>query len=326
MGRVEGSGEAEVSVHRRSRGRGVMPSRVPSLQRQTSAWRSPAETEAPAGTSRGPLSASAPRASLESTARQVGAALGGSPRARPQPHPLGPRHPGRTSCQRTETLGRSESRGMGAVPVALPDRTAGGGAPGGRRRGGPGARQGGGARRQPLPPTGLPAAPPHAPARPPSCLPFPSSRCPLLPPPDTPLPPWPTLWVFSRGGRLRLQALPARRPVRERWRGLPVCLPRGLLRLPLRDRWGPPPFPPPGSFPPPAPASCTYPPRRSHVPPSSMSRHRPCCPCTGQAQGRPGGLELTVPHIGILSLISLSRGSSGKIGRASCRERVSSPV
>lgn len=37
VGRVEGSGEAEAAVHRRPRGRRVMPSHVPSLQRQTSA-------------------------------------------------------------------------------------------------------------------------------------------------------------------------------------------------------------------------------------------------------------------------------------------------
>lgn len=43
--------------------------------------------------------------------------------------------------------------------------------------------------------------------------PFPSSRYPLLPPPDTPWRLWPTLWVFSRGGWLPLQPLPARRPV-----------------------------------------------------------------------------------------------------------------
>lgn len=50
---------------------------------------------------------------------------------------------------------------------------------------------------------------------------------------DTPLPLWPTLWVFSRGGCLSPQPLPARRPLRERRGRLLVCLPGGLLRLPL---------------------------------------------------------------------------------------------
>lgn len=56
----------------------------PSLQRQTHAGCNPAETEAPAGVSEGPLSASAPQASQESAARQVGAGAG-DPCARPSP-------------------------------------------------------------------------------------------------------------------------------------------------------------------------------------------------------------------------------------------------
>lgn len=43
-----------------------------SMQRQTSAKHSPVEMEAPAGTSRGLLSASALKVLLESTAKQVG--------------------------------------------------------------------------------------------------------------------------------------------------------------------------------------------------------------------------------------------------------------
>lgn len=99
-----------------------------SLQRQTSAKRSPAETEAPAGTSRGPLCASALRASLESTARQVGLCLGGSPSGWALTHapdaldiPVFNKHrPWATETQREE-----------AAPLAQLDKP-----PRGRERGG----------------------------------------------------------------------------------------------------------------------------------------------------------------------------------------------
>ena len=164
------------------------------------------------------MSASAPLVSLESTVRQVGAALG-VPTCQALTHTHDTLDtwenlfPTSTDAGLLRAGGGDGARGQACV--------GGGGTPAGRTRGGPG----------PCPPP----PPATSPRRP-----FPSSRCPLLPPPDTPLLPWPTLWVFSRGGCLQLQPLPARRPLRERWRGLPVCLPRGLLRLSLRDRWGSP--------------------------------------------------------------------------------------
>lgn len=163
----------------------------PSPQRQMSARRSPAETEAPAGTSRGPLSASAPPLSLAPTARQVGAALG-VPTCRALTHT-------HNAPDAWENL-FATSTDAGLLRAGGGDSARG--QDSGGKRGGPGARQGRGS------PPARPLPPATSPRRP-----FPSSRCPLLPPPDTPLLPWPTLWVFSRGGRLRLQPLPAWRPL-----------------------------------------------------------------------------------------------------------------
>lgn len=177
---------------RRPRGGGHAAScPCPSPQRQTSARRSPAETEAPAGSSRGPLSASVPPLSLVPTARQVGAALG-VPTCRALTHT-------HDAPDAQEDL-FATSTDAGLLGAGGGDSARG--QDSGGTREGPGAHQG----------CGSPPARPLPPATSPRC-PFPSSRCPLLPPPDTPLLPWPTLWVFSRGGRLRLQPLPARRPL-----------------------------------------------------------------------------------------------------------------
>lgn len=73
--------------------RGAVQARVLSLQRQMSARHSPAEMEAPAGTSQGPLSASAPQASPESTVRQVGAVLAVPCRPGAHTHTVTPQTP-----------------------------------------------------------------------------------------------------------------------------------------------------------------------------------------------------------------------------------------
>lgn len=132
--------------------------RALSMQRQTSAEHSPAGMAAPAGTSPGPSSASVLMVSLESTAKQVGL------------FQVGPTEPGllgHVREARRHPLAGQATQGKKTPKALVAWREEGNWA------GGPS---------EPLLPTGVPYPPPGHCSLPP---PIPSSRCPLLPPPES---------------------------------------------------------------------------------------------------------------------------------------------
>lgn len=159
-----------------------------SIQRQTSVKHSPVEMEVPAGTSPGLSSASALKVSQESTVKQVGffqvgptepGLLGDWREVRSHP-PAGQATQGKKTPKAVVTWRGGKNWVVGGIPES------------------PSYPQ---VRYTPLLAT--------APCLPLSLLPAVLSSLPQSPS----LQLGPTLWVFSRGGRLCLQPLPARRPV-----------------------------------------------------------------------------------------------------------------